>query len=189
MGSSGEEDKQALDAVLKFYSAIKNKNISGLSDIIGDECRCECNFFSFFQAFQGKKQVMEFFSYLIKSLGNRIQIVVQPTLHDGMNVGVHWKLEWSKIHVPSGKGFSFHICQTYHGRVVIRNMEMFMEPLLHFEPIRLKMMAYLTTILYKTNSYVVSNNKAARVLSILLVLLLIAALLIFLRITSYRPMP
>lgn len=51
---SGEEDHRALETVLKLYSAIKNKSINELSDLIGDECRCICNFFSFFQPFQGK---------------------------------------------------------------------------------------------------------------------------------------
>lgn len=51
---SGEEDHRALETVLKLYEAIKNKNIHDLSDVIGDECRCICNFFSFFQPFQGK---------------------------------------------------------------------------------------------------------------------------------------
>lgn len=48
------EDNQALDAVMKLYSAFKNKNTQELSDILADECRCVCNFHSFFQAFQGK---------------------------------------------------------------------------------------------------------------------------------------
>lgn len=51
---SGSEDHRALETVLKLYSAIKNKNTNEISDIIGDECRCICNFVSFFQAFQGK---------------------------------------------------------------------------------------------------------------------------------------
>ena len=51
---SGEEDHRALETVLKFYTAIKNKNINQLSEIIGDECRCICNFFSFFQSYNGK---------------------------------------------------------------------------------------------------------------------------------------
>lgn len=38
------------------------------------------------------KQVLDFFSYLIRSLGNNIQFVVSPTLHDGMNVGISWRL-------------------------------------------------------------------------------------------------
>jgi hypothetical protein len=37
------------------------------------------------------QQVLEFFSHLIRLLGDNIQIVVKPSLHDGMNVGVHWK--------------------------------------------------------------------------------------------------
>lgn len=49
-----DEDDEALDAVMKLYSAFKNKNMQELSEILADECRCVCNFFSFFQAFQGK---------------------------------------------------------------------------------------------------------------------------------------
>lgn len=53
---SGEDDhRAALETVLKLYSAIKSQSLRELSDIIGDECRCVCNFFSFFQPLQGKK--------------------------------------------------------------------------------------------------------------------------------------
>ncbi|KAL6494196.1 hypothetical protein OROGR_030996 [Orobanche gracilis] len=132
-----EENDQALDAVMKLYSAFKNKNINELSEILADECRCVCGFLSFFQTFQGKTQVLEFFSSLISMLGDNVQIVVKPTLHDGMNVGVQWKFEWKKILVPLGKGFSFHICQSYQGKAVISNIELFMEPLLYLKPFRL----------------------------------------------------
>lgn len=54
-GSTDHEDHRALHAVLRLYSAIKSQNIRELSDIIGEECRCVCNFISFFQPFQGKK--------------------------------------------------------------------------------------------------------------------------------------
>ncbi|KAJ6426190.1 hypothetical protein OIU84_026719 [Salix udensis] len=132
---SGEEDNPAVETVLKLYKAIKNKNIREMSDIIGDECRCVCNFFSF-QSFQGKQQVLDFFKILIKFLGNNFEFVVQPTFHDGLHVGVAWRLNWSKTHVPIGKGFSFYVLQVYQGRIIIRNVEMFMEPILHIEPFR-----------------------------------------------------
>ncbi|KAJ0017536.1 hypothetical protein Pint_09523 [Pistacia integerrima] len=77
-GATDHEDHQALDTVLKLYSAIKSQNIRELSDIIGEECRCVCNFISFFQPFQGKKQVIDFFSYLIRSLGNNIEMEKEP---------------------------------------------------------------------------------------------------------------
>ncbi|KAK8664919.1 hypothetical protein V6N13_084688 [Hibiscus sabdariffa] len=90
---SGEEDSVgALETVLKLYSAIKNKDVCGLSDIIDDECQCICNFFSYFQPLQGKKQVIEFFTSLINNLGNHIEFIVEPTLHEGMVVGIHWRL-------------------------------------------------------------------------------------------------
>ncbi|KAL9373385.1 hypothetical protein Peur_033005 [Populus x canadensis] len=174
---SGEEDNPAVETVLKLYTSIKNKNIRELSDIIGDECRCVCNFFSFFQPFQGKQQVLNFFKILIKFLGNNFEFVVQPTFHDGLNVGVAWRLNWSKTHVPFGKGFSFYILQVYQGRIVIRNVEMFMEPLLHIEPSRLKMMGFAMSIVEKMSSCKLSRDKVKKAV---LVLVLLAVILIFL---------
>lgn len=52
---SGENDPRAVEAVLKLYKAMKNKNFEELSDIIGEECVCVCNFISSFQPFRGKE--------------------------------------------------------------------------------------------------------------------------------------
>ncbi|KAK9031438.1 hypothetical protein V6N11_032816 [Hibiscus sabdariffa] len=177
---SGEEDSVgALETVLKLYSAIKNKDVCGLSDIIDDECQCICNFFSYFQPLQGKKQVIEFFTSLINNLGNHIEFIVEPTLHEGMVVGIHWRLEWNKAHVPLGKGFSFYTCHVYHGKVMIRNVEMFMEPLLHMEPFRLKIIGYLTTVTDKISAGVSSKAWRKKVISAALALLFIATILLF----------
>ncbi|KAL4289635.1 hypothetical protein GQ457_14G011240 [Hibiscus cannabinus] len=177
---SGEEDSLgALDTVLKLYSAIKNQNVRELSDIIDDECQCICNFFSYFQPLQGKKKVIEFFTSLMKYMGNHIEFVVEPTLNEGMVVGVHWRLEWNKANVPLGKGISFYTCHVYHGKVLIRNVEMFMEPLLHVEPFRLKLIGYLTTITDNISSGVLSKAWKKKVISAVLALLFIATILLF----------
>ncbi|KAH6768841.1 hypothetical protein C2S51_014177 [Perilla frutescens var. frutescens] len=94
------EEHRALETVLKLYEAIKHKNVHLLSDIIAEECSCISNFVSAFQPFLGKKQVMAFFSSLMKYMGNNIEFVVQQTLDDGMVVGVSWKLGSDS----SGKG-------------------------------------------------------------------------------------
>ncbi|KAA8515596.1 hypothetical protein F0562_018793 [Nyssa sinensis] len=172
---SGEGDHRALETVLKLYAAIKKRNISEVSDIIGEECQCVCNFISTSQPFHGKKQVLDFFSSLMMSLGNNIEFVVQPVLVDGMNVGVSWRLEWKKTHVPLGKGFSFYMCHIYQGRVVIRNVEMFMEPLLHLSPLRLKIMTFLMTVMDKTGLHQAMEWKGKRAVFILITLFFMAA--------------
>ncbi|KVG91467.1 Polyketide cyclase SnoaL-like domain-containing protein, partial [Cynara cardunculus var. scolymus] len=144
-GSNGGANK-AMETVLKLYEAIKSKDVNEMSEIIGHDCLCICNFVSTFRTFRGKKQVMEFFSSLRGNLGNNFEFVVQPTLHDGMTVGVSWKLECSKTHKPLGKGFSFHMCHMYQGKVLIRNVEMFVEPLLHIEPFGLKIAAFVASL-------------------------------------------
>ncbi|GFZ10651.1 hypothetical protein Acr_22g0000490 [Actinidia rufa] len=175
--ASGEEDKRALETVLKLYTALRNRNITELSEVIGEECRCVCNFISIFQPFHGKKQVLDFFSSLMKHLGNNIEFVVQPTLHDGMNVGVSWRLEWKETHVPLGKGFSFYMCHIYQGKMAIRNVEMFMEPLVHIEPFRLKLVGFAMTVMDKIGLFKGKGKKA--IPYFLLALSLMIALLFF----------
>ncbi|KAK4588564.1 hypothetical protein RGQ29_019535 [Quercus rubra] len=172
---SREEDHRALETVNKFYAAIKNKNINQLSDMIGDECRCICNFSSFFQSYEGKMQVLDFLSNLIKSFGNNFEFIVKPTLHDGMHVGVSWRIECKNIRVPLGKGFSFHIMQYYQGKLYLRNVEMFMEPLLHIEPVRLKLIAFVMKLIDKMDIHIGSKSNGKRVMYFLLAMFLIGA--------------
>ncbi|KAK3032725.1 hypothetical protein RJ639_035169 [Escallonia herrerae] len=194
---SSKGDGRALEAVLRLYTAIEQRNLSDMSDIIGEECRCICNFLSTSRLFYGKKQVLEFFSSLMRYLGNNIEFVIQPTLHDGMNVGISWRLEWKKTRVPMGKGFSFYMCHIYQGKALIRqesernkncvvdispfkNVEMFMEPLLHIGLLRLKMMGFMMNIMDKMGSKAPMKVKAKRVACILFTLFLLAALMFYL---------
>lgn len=50
-----KEDCRAEEAVLKLYTDIKDRNINGISEVIGDECQCFCNFLSSYRLLQGKK--------------------------------------------------------------------------------------------------------------------------------------
>lgn len=52
---SNDGDNRAVETVLRLYEAIKNKNLSELSEIIGHDCFCVCNFVSTFKTFSGKK--------------------------------------------------------------------------------------------------------------------------------------
>lgn len=54
-GDDSKSEQRAVEAVLKLYEAIKNKNVHQLSDIIAEECSCVSNFVSSFQPFLGKK--------------------------------------------------------------------------------------------------------------------------------------
>ncbi|KAL5729765.1 hypothetical protein ACHQM5_002668 [Ranunculus cassubicifolius] len=161
---NAEGDHRALDAVNKLYSAIKQRNLGELSNVIGDECRCVCNFIPYFHLFHGKKEVLELFSQLMRYMGQNIEFVVQPTLHNGMTVSVKWKLVWDKTHVPLGAGFSFYVCHTYNGKVVIKNMEMLMEPIFHIEPLRLKMMAFVMPVVERIGSHSMVKGRGSKIM-------------------------
>ncbi|XP_073129107.1 uncharacterized protein [Henckelia pumila] len=178
--SSGPpEEHKALETVLKLYDALKNKNDLMISDVISEECFCISNFVSAFQSFHGKKQVLDFFSSLMKTLGNNIEFVVQPTVEDGMVVGVSWKLEWDKVPLPLGKGFSFYTCHIYQGKIMIKNVEIFMEPLIHLEPIRLRIINLVMNAMEKMNSQVLLRKNERRAVNILLILLIFWATVAF----------
>ncbi|GMH15761.1 hypothetical protein Nepgr_017602 [Nepenthes gracilis] len=52
---SANEDRRALETVLRLYSAIKSRDLEELSDIIGEECRCVSNFVLAFKPLHGKQ--------------------------------------------------------------------------------------------------------------------------------------
>ncbi|KAF8092492.1 hypothetical protein N665_0413s0034 [Sinapis alba] len=172
-----KEDCRAEEAVLKLYTDIKDRNINGISEVIGDECQCFCNFLSSYRLLQGKKQVMAFFYWLMMNLGKDIKIIVRPTSKDGMTVGVQWQLEWEKSNIQLGKGVSFHICHIYQGKLLIKNVEMFMEPIFHIEPLRLRTMAFAVSLAEKIVTFLrpVENIRRQAMTLLLLALLLIAA--------------
>ncbi|CAA7046437.1 unnamed protein product [Microthlaspi erraticum] len=174
-----EEDDRAEEAVLKLYTDIKDRNIDGISEVIGDECQCYCNFLSTYRLLQGKKKVMAFFYWLIMKLGKDIKIVVRPTSKDGMTVGVQWQLEWEKQHIQLGKGVSFHICHIYQGKLLIKNVEMFMEPIFHIEPLRLRTMAFAVNLAEKIVTFLKPARRQAMTVLLFTVLLLAAVAFYF----------
>nr|GEZ58651.1 polyketide cyclase SnoaL-like domain-containing protein [Tanacetum cinerariifolium] len=178
---SDHEDSKAIETVFRLYEAIKHKNLNEMSEIIGHDCFCVCSFISVFKTFSGKKQVMEFFSTLMANLGNKFEFVVQPTLHNGMMVGVSWKLECSKTHEPIGTGFSFHICHIYEGKVLIRNVEMILEPLLHIEPVTLKMAGLVASITGQVASRAILKSEKKKNVYVLGSLVTLVTIFIILR--------
>ncbi|CAI9755092.1 unnamed protein product [Fraxinus pennsylvanica] len=174
------DDQRAMETVLKLFEAIKNRNLSEMSDMIAEECVFISNFISAFQPLHGKEQILDFFSYFMNKIGKNIVFVVQPTLDDGMVVGVSWKLAWDKFPViPLGKGYSIYMCHLYQGKVIIKNMDMFMEPVLHFEPLRLKTIALLMNAMEKLNLQALLKGKAKGAYNILFALAYVAAVVLF----------
>ncbi|MCD7466087.1 hypothetical protein HAX54_002437 [Datura stramonium] len=166
-----------METVQKLYNALRNKNINELSDIIGEECRCISNVVSSLQTFYGKEQVIDFFNSIIKILGtNNFDFIIHPTIHDGTSVGFAWELACSDTHTPVGKGFGFYHCHYYRGQMMIKNVEMFMEPLLQIEPLRLTISSFLLRAIQKmTPDFFKGKKKEA--MKILFMILLFVALL------------
>ncbi|KAL4185290.1 hypothetical protein AMTRI_Chr10g229990 [Amborella trichopoda] len=141
-----EDEPKALDTVMKLYTALKNRNSKGVSDIIAEECKCMCNFISL-SPLQGKKQVVQFLSTLMGTMGKSMHFIIEPTFHEGLVVGVQWNLQWKGYPMPLGKGYAIYTIQKYEGRVLISNMQMSMEPLLKSDLLRLRLIKFMAPIL------------------------------------------
>ncbi|PWA43201.1 Polyketide cyclase SnoaL-like domain-containing protein [Artemisia annua] len=88
--------------------------------------------------------------------------------------------ECSKTHKPIGTGFSFHVCHIYEGKVLIRNVEMILEPLLHIEPPTLKMVGLVASIMGQVASRAIlkgENRKTVYVMGSLVTLVTIVIIL------------
>ncbi|KAL6207210.1 hypothetical protein ACLB2K_024454 [Fragaria x ananassa] len=174
-GGEDKQDPRTLEKLLKLYNAMKNKNLLELSEVVADEPECVGNLSPIIQTLRGKKKVVDFLLNLIQHLGSGIEFIIKPTFHDGMKVGLQWALEWDKTHTPFGKGFGFHISHHYKGKLVIKNAEMFIEPLLHF-PYRMKMKGIMTALTEKMGSSAMFKGGASK--AVLSILVITAAFLI-----------
>ncbi|KAM3201607.1 hypothetical protein P3L10_033970 [Capsicum annuum] len=171
-----DQGQRAIETVQKLYNSLQNKNLNELYDIIGEECRCISNVASSLQTFYGKEQVINFFNSINKFLGDNsnVEFVIIPT-NDGTTVGVAWETASDDTHIPIGKGFGVYYCYYYKGKMTIRNVEIFMEPLLRIEPLRLKISSFLLRAIQKMTELFKGKKKQA--IKILSMILLFVALL------------
>ncbi|XVE57938.1 hypothetical protein DITRI_Ditri04bG0129700 [Diplodiscus trichospermus] len=110
----------AADTIKHFYMCINNKNLKKLGDYISEDCYIEdC---SFFNPFNGKKEVMHFFDLLMRSMGRNVKFIIEHVCDedDEFTAGVNWHLEWKQTQVPFTRGCSFYECSEEGGKLVIK---------------------------------------------------------------------
>ncbi|KAL6547831.1 hypothetical protein OROHE_009536 [Orobanche hederae] len=84
--------------VMSFYSAINEKNLKQVDEIIAEDCFFED--YSFPKPFRGKKEVLHFLGQLITCMGPNMQFNVERISEGNENsVGVNWHLVIEKAQV------------------------------------------------------------------------------------------
>ncbi|XVF13077.1 hypothetical protein REPUB_Repub08aG0176800 [Reevesia pubescens] len=109
----------AADTIKHFYMCINEKNLKKLEGYVSEDCYIEdC---SFFNPFNGKKEVMHFFDLLIRSMGQNVKFIVEHVCEgDDFTAGVNWHLEWKQTQVPFTRGCSFYKCSEEGEKLVIK---------------------------------------------------------------------
>ncbi|KAK8500499.1 hypothetical protein V6N13_046897 [Hibiscus sabdariffa] len=114
------------DMIKLFYECINEKNLKKLGGFISGDCYIEdC---SFFNPFNGKKEVMHFFDMLMGSMGQNVKFIIEHVCEgDGLTVGVIWHLEWKQTQVPFTRGCSFYECSEEGEILVIKKARVIIE--------------------------------------------------------------
>ncbi|GFQ05823.1 hypothetical protein PHJA_002726400 [Phtheirospermum japonicum] len=121
--------------IVLFYSAINEKNLKQLNEMIADNCFFED--YSFPKPFRGKKEVLHFLEQLIMCMGQNMQFNVEHICEGNDNsVGVNWHLDWNKIQVPFTRGCSNYSLSVNVDKLVIEKAQIHIE-----SPIKLGVVA------------------------------------------------
>ncbi|KAL1830480.1 hypothetical protein ACET3Z_000131 [Daucus carota] len=130
LSSTNKSDFTPSDTVEQFYECINYKNVTKLGQFLANDCVYED--FSFPKPFQGKKEVLNYFQQLTKSMGDNIEfnaeIISKGEEDDHFTIAVYWYLDWNKIQIPFTKGFSIFILSKREARPLINKAQVVIEP-------------------------------------------------------------
>ncbi|PIN17959.1 hypothetical protein CDL12_09377 [Handroanthus impetiginosus] len=126
---STTDDKSSFSmaqTIMRFYSAINEKNIKQLDKLISEDCIFED--YSFPTPFEGKKEVMNFLRQLVFCMGQNMEFNVEH-ICEGKDdtVGVNWHLDWNKIQVPFTRGCSNYSLSIKGDKLVIKKAQVLIE--------------------------------------------------------------
>ncbi|XWS43195.1 hypothetical protein CRYUN_Cryun16bG0081800 [Craigia yunnanensis] len=109
----------AADTIKHFYICINEKILKKLGGCISGDCYIEdC---SFFNPFNGKKEVMHIFDLLMRSMGQNVKFIIEHVCEaDDFTAGVNWHLEWKQTQVPFTRGCSFYECSEEGEKLVLK---------------------------------------------------------------------
>ncbi|RWR71873.1 hypothetical protein CKAN_00005700 [Cinnamomum micranthum f. kanehirae] len=144
------DDPEAIHTIVELYSAMHNRNLQALSDLIADDCNCTCYFTPLCNVHKGKENVVGFLTALLGSMGEHMMFEIETSCYgEGDNVGILWQLEWKGNRVPFGKGCTIYSCEEKEGKLLIRDMEMFMESYVKLGFLQLRLTGMLMLIFSK----------------------------------------
>ncbi|KAG2489744.1 hypothetical protein HYH03_011851 [Edaphochlamys debaryana] len=105
--TSGRSHGAAADVVLRFISALNNRDLSSLLQLVADDCV----HVDLSHEVEGacKEDVARFYSEVVASMPEKVRVVVDDmTSGDPTKVGLMWHMEVDGQEVPCSRGLSFY---------------------------------------------------------------------------------
>ncbi|GMH09376.1 hypothetical protein Nepgr_011217 [Nepenthes gracilis] len=114
------------ETIKKFYTCINEKKLDKLAELFADDCCLDDSFFA--DEFQGKKEVVNFFSELMASMGENVHFRIGHVCEgDELVACIDWYLEWKDNQIPFTRGCSLFQCSKKGETLLIKKARIVIE--------------------------------------------------------------
>ncbi|XP_072979950.1 uncharacterized protein [Typha angustifolia] len=165
----GGDDFRTLKRIMRLNSAFQNRNVKALFELASDECKYFCNSLPAIDLLGLSKKVFGIIIALM--VRNNVMFVIKPSIHNGVDVGVKWMLEWKDNNLPLGFGLNVNTTHIYKGMVFIKKGDNKFGPLLTVKNLQLDLEEILLPIIDKVLPQDVLKGKRVIIMYCLLSLI------------------
>uniref|UniRef100_A0A0D9X9G9 Uncharacterized protein n=1 Tax=Leersia perrieri TaxID=77586 RepID=A0A0D9X9G9_9ORYZ len=127
-GGGGEDGFRAVRRLVKLNSAIQNRSVRELLEIVGDECIFVFSKIPTIDVSQmGKNMFLLLHAMMLR---HHVSFVLKPTENEGFDLGVKWSLEWKGQKLPWDLDCNITTNHVYRGMLLINEVNKVYVPLL-----------------------------------------------------------
>ncbi|KAI4975097.1 hypothetical protein ZWY2020_048704 [Hordeum vulgare] len=127
-GGGGEDGFRAVMRIVKLNSAIQNRSVRELLELLADECRYFFRNVPPVSASEMSKSVFLFLHEMM--LRHQVSFVLKPAVNGGFDLGVKWSLEWKGKKLPWDVDCTVSTTHVYTGLLLVSQVNKACGPLL-----------------------------------------------------------
>ncbi|KAF7095267.1 hypothetical protein CFC21_097474 [Triticum aestivum] len=127
-GGEGEDAFRAVMRIVRLNSAIQNRSVRELLELVADECRYFCRNIPAVSVSEMSKSVFLFLHEMM--LRHQVSFVLKPAENGAFDLGVKWSLEWKGQKLPWDVDCTVSTTHVYTGLLLISQVNKACGPLL-----------------------------------------------------------
>uniref|UniRef100_A0A453RJ20 Uncharacterized protein n=2 Tax=Aegilops tauschii TaxID=37682 RepID=A0A453RJ20_AEGTS len=141
-GGGGEDGFRAVMRIVKLNSAIQNRSVRELLELIADECQYFLRNLPTVNVSEMSKSVFMFLHEMM--LRHQVSFVLKPAENGAFDLGVKWSLEWKGQKLPWDVDCTVSTTHVYTGLLLVSQVNKACGPLLQ----RILQMIYQASMIH-----------------------------------------